>query len=271
MTLPIAPFAAALVCLASFSAAASGIVLTAEEKGDSGAGPVTIQSEGELLRLDLARGGAMIWRGDREVLWHVDAKERGYTEITKNGMQAMTAQMGAAMAQMRQQMASMPEAQRKQIEQMLAQSGGVAGMPGAPRQVTYRKIASGKKVGAWRCDDWEKLVDGKRTQELCLAKLGDLGLKRADLKPMQDMAAFAREIAGPMVRNIASTELDPDALAKAAGQDVYPVRVVTLSDAGGHEFVLKSVERRTVAPATFEIPPGYAKRDMGMPDGRRAR
>jgi hypothetical protein len=56
-------------------------------------------------------------------------------------------------------------------------------------------------------------------------------------------------------------------MSAAIGHDVLPVRWVSFGNGERKgETVVKSIERTTLPPDTFEVPAGYTKREMpGMP------
>jgi hypothetical protein len=247
--------------LVAAAPAAAGVVLVSEHRGAGAPGEVEVMIEGDRLRMELPRG-TMIWRGDRGVVWQVDPKNRRYFEISRETARGMAAQLDGAVTMLRRQMAKMPEQQRRQMEELMETR---APAPETRAETAYRKVASGVEVGPWRCDRWEKLVDGRKQQELCLAPLAALRLSRADLAPMREVAALAREMVDRLGTELAAQQIDPDALAAAAGEEVYPVRVVSFGERGTYEFELRAVERRALAPALFEPPAGYEKASLPAP------
>src|SRR5580700_10156389 len=77
----------------------------------------------------------VIFRGDLNRLWSIDAQKRTYTEMTAETMQQMagqmagaSAQLAAAMAQMQAQLSKLPPEQRAQMEAMMAGRGGFGGL-----------------------------------------------------------------------------------------------------------------------------------------------
>src|ERR1700735_5533732 len=87
----------------------------------------------------------VIFRGDLQRMWMIDGPGHQYREITPGSMQAM---QDSAHAAMDQRLANLPEAQRKQVEAMMAQKGG-GGMraPATPSlPPSYRKLGETKTI-----------------------------------------------------------------------------------------------------------------------------
>jgi Domain of unknown function (DUF4412) len=253
----VATFVAALAA----SPAWAGVTLVWDHVDEDGQrGEVRTHLDPERLRME-SDEGALIYRADRKVAWFVDDQERSYTEMTAEQGRAAQRALQDMQAQMRQQMSSLPEAQRRQMEEMLARQGG-PGAASAPKS-TYRKVASDKTVGSWRCDEWEELVGGRRESLFCWARLGALGLAATDLKPLLSLqkesgvAEFGRALGAAS---------DYDEVTKAVGYEGLPLRAVQYSEGKeAGETVLKRIERGTLPATLFEIPAGYKKESMGLP------
>jgi uncharacterized protein YneF (UPF0154 family) len=250
----------ASVVLATAPSRADVFVTMTESRGNGQPDrEVFLYLEPDRVRLAVP-GGGVIYRDDQKLLWAIDDNERSYFEVTPAMRQGMTDMMRA----MQDQLRNMPEAQRKQLEQMLGQQGVQlpSGQQGnAP--VTYTKTAPGKTVGSWRCDEYEQRVGGKKTAELCLAGLADLGLRPDDVRALNALYAesqFAMQVTGR------AEAFDMKRMAEAAGRDVLPIRAVIYDDNGQKrsETAVKSLRRAVIAPEYFEVPQGYTKRDMPM-------
>ena len=176
--------ATGLLAVLSAPGAHAATVITSMLGGPQGSMTQTMSLDGDNLKM--ARpGGAMLYRGDEDKVFEVDDERHAYMEMSSEGMAKVKAKMDAAMAQMRQQMAAMPEAQRKAMEAAIA-ARGMPGMgdPSAPPPViSYQKGGAMRKVGKWDCQPYTLLSDGQPRADLCIAKLSDLGLTRDDLKP----------------------------------------------------------------------------------------
>lgn len=249
---------ALVLSLLSAAPALAGVIMTVQEEGK--ATEERIFLEGDRARMT-AEGGVVIFRADRKVMWMLDDGDRSYVEVTPESAKRMNDALGGMRRQMDEMLKSMPPEQRRMMEQQMGQMA----KPAAPAAVksTYRKTGRSATVGKWRCEEVEHLLDGKKDEDICAARLGDLGLGRADVAVMYELEKFMTSMIGTAFNSgKGSGEWEFEALAKALGYDAMPVR---WRDAGGTTTVLKSVERAAVPAGSFDLPRGYRKQDMEMP------
>ena len=255
-----------LVSLVAAGPVSAGVVITMEQAGGLEGGTRQQQVFVEPGRLKLPQGkGGIIYRADQEKAYNYDDERKTYTEMSRESLGQMRQQMDAALAQVRQQMANMPPDQRKMVEEMLAKQGaGAMGQPGVPT-VTFEKSGGRQTVGKWSCEGYARLENGRKTQDLCIARIADVGLTSDDLKAFTSMSAMLKSGLG----RDQGTTMDFDAMSKAIGFEGVPVRsVIYLPNGRQHESTMKSVERRSLPPATFELPVGYTRQEMPRPPGR---
>ena len=251
----------------SAGGAGAATVITMSQGGDAAdAKTQTMYLESDRLRMASATGG-LIYRGDMNKAFVIDDKRHSYIEMSPESMQKLSARMNDAMAKMQQQMAAMPEAQRKQMEAMMASRGmpGMGKAPAGPPQITYKKTGDAKKVGSWNCVPYTMMMDGDPETNMCIAKLSDVGLTRDDLKPFlglsilmgKSMPQMGRQNASPM----AGTDLDT--MTKAIGFEGFPVQTTPAGGPGGYISTVQSVEHKDAPAGAFDLPAGYTKREMG--------
>jgi hypothetical protein len=172
--------------------------------------------------------------------------------------------MDQAMAQMKEKLAAVPEAQRKQVEAMMASHLGL-GAATAPPQVAYEKAGDSRTVGDWSCAPYQVVVGGKASSEVCIAKLSDLGLSRDDLTVFASFGAFMAKMTAAMgVLRSPMSSIDYDSMTKAIGFDGFPVQTTAKLGDGGRQIVvtLKSIQRQDAPADAFDIPAGYTKIDF---------
>ena len=104
---------AAIVLTAAAAGAADGILI--KQKSTSGGGAVTtnqIQLEKTRMRAEVdmpnGRKQTMIFDGTAQVMRMIDDEAKTYSEMTKADIEGMSGQMSGAMAQMQEQMKTMP-------------------------------------------------------------------------------------------------------------------------------------------------------------------
>jgi hypothetical protein len=141
----------------------------------------------------------------------------------------------------------------------------------APKPISYEQAGTAKKVGQWTCTPYRVKGDAPNREELCVARMTEVGLKRDDLKALESLSTFMRQMvaAGPAAARPAA--LDIEGLSKEVGYDAVPVQMSQLADDGKVEFqtTVQKVEHKSIAADMFEIPAGYTKQAMPRMPGAR--
>ena len=149
------PFAVMLCVLGGVAQAADGVLLVTKTT-TTGSEPRTNQVQIESKRMRAESTGAtgekmiVLFDGTKQVMRLIDNEKKTYTEMTKEDVDAIGGQMSAMMAQMEQQLKSLPPEQRAQVEAMMKGRGMGAGAAVAPK-VQYKKVGT-DTVGKWTCD-----------------------------------------------------------------------------------------------------------------------
>jgi hypothetical protein len=104
--------------------------------------------------------------------------------------------------------------------------------------------------------------DGKLVADLCIAKADAVGLTADDLAALHNLAAtMVKSLPEGITRNAAVTDFDEQ--TKQIGFAGIPVEIALhLNGAALSTTIVKSVDHATIAPDTFVIPAGYAKKNM---------
>jgi hypothetical protein len=260
-----ARIAGALFVLGFGGAASAATVIALDEAvNDAAAQPRTMVLDTDRMRMSFATSD-IIFRGDLGKVWILLSKDHSYIELTAAGMAEMSARMDQAMAKMKEKLALVPDAQRKQIEAMMASRMG-QGAPSAAPQVAYEKAGDSRTVGDWSCEPYRIVVAGKASSEVCVAKLSDLGLSRDDLAAFTAFGAFMAKMTaaiGAMRSPMAA--LNFDSMTKAIGFEGFPVQSVSKFGDGGRQVVvtLKSIQHQDPPAGAFDLPAGYTKHEFG--------
>jgi hypothetical protein len=254
--------AAALAWMAATSAAA-GVVFELETRGADGGGAPGISHiyvQGQRLRMDRPPQDqegfdAVLFDADRGEMTILDSGQKRYTVIDEAARDRMAARMASAMQQYRDMLASVPEAQRKMMEQMMP-----AAVPRPRPAPEVRRTGRQADHGGYPCAEYEVLQEGVRTQELWVtgwdgipgsAGAAEVFRKMADFfSSVRDAMAGAGPMGGPEPGTL-------DALMKEV--DGYPV-VARVFDDGGRmveETRLRAVREEDLAPSLFEPPADY--------------
>ena len=222
---------------------------------------VTIYLDGNKMRIDMS-GAGVIFRADRKVMYMLSPQNKQYSEITEASMRRMRQQLNQAMERMRQQMAAIPPARRKMMEQMMKNQGGA---PAKKPKVTYRAGQRGLRVGKWRCDVFTGFKQGKKVSENCIARLGQLGLKKRDLSVLDQFTKMMKSMAmGQEDDDDDGMSLSPDAIRAIAGFSGFPVQTLVFEKSGKTvKTVLQRIEQKSIPASVFQVPKGYTKTSMG--------
>ena len=259
--------------LFSLPVSRAGVVLQFEHESPGDAAPASSSAwiDADRLRMDLS-GSTLIFRGDKQVLWVVDAKKGSYTELTKETMEQTGKQLSEAMAQMQEQMKDLPPDQRAMMEQMMGKLPGAAGGGGAKLEPVRTFVKNGKNaaINGFACTGYDGLRDGKKYQELSLTDWKNLPVKREDIKVFESLAEFFKALTGPfaaMTDNLSSGFMQkygegPNAIPG------FPIRTVTEGMKGQVTEEVKKIERLGIDPSRFELPAGLKKQSLELPKGK---
>lgn len=180
-----------LICLPLASFAGHVFVLEVTEVGkDPQQMEIAVQDGNLKMQLpaspEAPRGGSMIYAGDTDTLFLVDAARRSYVQLDTDRIAAITAAL-------EQQLAAMPPQQQAMMRQMM---GGSFTMP----SVTIEESGEKKKIdgiaarlvrilvdGEKKSEDWVagySEVSGSEELATTMSKMGDLFIKFLEAMPM---------------------------------------------------------------------------------------
>ena len=249
--------AAALIA-APVAGAYADVTIVSETTGADGvASPRTMYLTADRIKVDMPKV-ALIFEIAAGKMVNVMKEKKQYMEID---VKALGARINEATAMMKERLDSLPEAQRKLVETMMAKRGG---LPGAQKAVatTYEKTGEIKTIGAWPCDMFHLKRDGKLVADLCIAKADAVGLTADDLAALHNLAAtMVKSLPEGVTRN--GAVMDFDEQSKQIGFAGIPVEIALhLNGEALSTTVVKSVDHAAIAPDTFAIPASYAKKNM---------
>jgi hypothetical protein len=247
----------AVLCAATMGAMAAqaGVVIVNTE---TQTGQAAVQNKTYLdkdrVRIELKGQSAdqmFIFRQDKGVFWFVDNSAKTYTEMTKADLDNML----NAVKQMETNLQMIPAEQRAEI--MKSMQGQI---PFAVPRPTYTKAASGEKAGQWTCDKYEGTLDGKKYEDVWTTDLKKLGLAAEDFTVLQEMGKFFEGFA----KNAGNFfKVGSDEWAQGGGYAGVPVKTIMYTDGkAASTREIKEIKRQDLAVALFELPTGYAKKEM---------
>ena len=262
--------AAGVILLLWFTATVRAGVVIQQEGGEAGSDKpkqkVTLYIESGKIRVDGQESGqkkyAMIFDGDKQVMWILSPDEGTYQEMTAAQVQQMGDQMGQMMRQMEAQLAQMPPDQRQMVEGMMRQQMGGGGA--APPAVIVQEKGSGEKVGPYTTTHYQILSNGQLNQEVWAASADQVHLQESDFKAFQGLAKFFE----PLRRNAPKGSWTIPDIQQIKG---LPVRTIMYEgQKPSYEWSVTNVEQRSIESSQFTLPPNLKKAEpMGMGPGMR--
>jgi hypothetical protein len=250
---------AALCVLSGPLEAADGVLIV--EKTISGGAAQThqFQIERNRMRAEIGGGGAasrvIIFDGAKQVMWIVDADKKTYNEMTKADADRLGAQMQDAMAQVQAQLASLPPAQRAQIEALM-RGRGMPGAGAAAPKIEYRKAGT-DTAGKWPCEKYEGFQNNQKTAEVCTADPAALGFAPADFDVSRQLGEFFKRL---MPQNADQMFT----IGRTEDQGYVGVPVRRKFTVAGRETTteITDITRQAFADALFAVPAGFTKEDF---------
>jgi hypothetical protein len=257
----------AIVLLSAASSPAfAGVVITSSNTNFTSqeTSPISAFVEADRLKI-VTPQNTVIFRGDLMRTWVIATAGRTYVEITPEIVSAFATRIAAAQTpgspeqiRLQERLAKLPPQQRAIAEQQLrGLNGGAAAQP-----ASYAKTGMTKAVSSWRCEVYDKTVDGQKQEELCIAPLPALGLTDADFRALDLFSAFMGPIATSPIAPRADY-LNWAVMNKAIGFSGIPLEATLLS--GGRpalQDTMQKVERTNIQAAEFDLPPGLTKREL---------
>jgi hypothetical protein len=209
-----------------------------------------------LKMVEADAGRFMILRLDKELMVIGDPKEKSYYQMTFAEMEQMMKGVDAAMSQqmeaMKEQLAQLPEEQRKMAEEMMGSR-----MKKAPT-VEVTKTEETSTISGYACTKYLVKHDGEHASTVWATKdvTGFETMK-------EDMEEFGRRMKA-MTKNLGSK--DPSGILE--GVEGFPVQTETKD---GWKTVVTKVEQASTPAAEYEVPSDYKKEEMpgmsNMPEG----
>jgi hypothetical protein len=198
-----------------------------------------------------------IYDAAENVIYHVEHDSKSYMRIDQATLDQVGTRMNDAMQQMREQMAQMPEAQRKQVEQMMQSMGGDA------HQVEWTVKDTGDKetLAGHGCRRYELLADGEKQSDVWAAPWKDAGLPKESFEVLRKFSTFFQNMASANPLFARAMKSQGGALQGLDRIEGFPVRVVDYDDGKvSTETTTKSYEEKKVDPSMYQVPAGYTRK-----------
>ena len=251
--------AAALSLPAAPLFAAEGVLIV--QKVTTGTKTTTSQVQIEKDRMRAEMNGAngekqaIVFDGQKQVMTTINYDGKTYTEMTKADVDQMGAQVSDAMAQMQEQMAKIPPAQRAQMAAMMGRLGGA--MATQIPKTEYRPAGS-DKVGKWTCAKYEGFQNSEKVAEVCTVDPQALGFALSDFEITKQMAEFFKKLVPQ-----GADRMFAIGTPETAGFSGLPVRRIEYSKGQVTSTTeLSEVSRQNFPASSYAVPAGFQKQDM---------
>lgn len=235
-------FISLVILLGTLSTAQAGIVIVSQQILSM---PTAMQQTGRVyidkdrMRIETSGGIAdqiMIVRQDKGVMWIINPKAKTYTEMSKGDFHKVTDSLKGPPAN---------QARKSHFE---------------IQPTTYKKIASGEKIGSWTCDKYEGSVQGQKNQDIWTTPPASMGLDAGDVQNMKNLGDFFKDMGR------SSSNTSPFDIGSQDSPDHYsgiPIKSIFYSH--GQQRIqneVREVNKQGIDPALFELPSGAQKQTM---------
>lgn len=256
----------AALAIALAAAAHADVVMVMETKNMTSDTP-TVATQEMILTADklsghIRSGGQeqqMIYRGDKKLLWMIDAANKSYMELTEANLVSMGEQVNATM---KERLAQLPEDQRAEAEAMLKTRLG----EGAKASVIDAKNTGEKKtVEGHACVKWDLFRDGQKSGEAWVAPRSEFKVAPADFAVFGSLVQFFDNVRKSMPM---ASALWRNGDTFAMFQKIDGIPVVTRRMEGDKlmgETILKSLVHKPAAATEFALPSGLTAQTIGGP------
>jgi len=191
---------------------------------------------------------------------YIDDREKSYIVMDEAMLDEVSAKMSEAMQQMEAQLASMPPEQRAMVEKMM--QGQMQGMTAQQAPASPAPRVEVKGSGEWKsykCRQYAVFEGAEKVQDLCAAKLDEVGGADEVFEAFRNMAAYITKMAESMPMG-SGGRINPGELMDEI--DGFPVHTIDYENgAVTRESSLDSVTEQDLDEGLFAAPEGYRRRD----------
>jgi hypothetical protein len=219
--------------------------------------------DGSRIRMEFAdtrvpeRVATVIFRGDRDLYWALDAETRSYVQIDREEVVELGRRVARAREEMSARLAELPPDQRATVEQMLADM-----QPAEPARGEEKIVATqvrGKRDGL-PTRLHRMMIDSEMVGEIWTVDWDHVDAGRLDFRAFKKLAEFQRQLLSSLGES-AGSAFGGEPFEVFDQLDGYPLRVRRLSDGVMEAETRFALPRRVPAqPGRYEPPEGYVRR-----------
>ncbi|EMR03807.1 hypothetical protein [Cesiribacter andamanensis] len=215
---------------------------------------IYLSSEKVLLAVE-GEQTALLFDAKKETLYLLDHKKKEFTRLSQGELENISKQIGLATAELQQQVKSLPAAQRRLLEQQLADA------PVELQELAYTQKAAEIAVKHWTSSKWAGTASGRLRHELFMAPYAELEVDKKDLEALLRLSAYVQQHQFQLGRSL------PAAMIQLAGnhplqQAGLPVKSIAYDPEGKPLFTctLESIEAIEMPAGSWDIPQGYKEK-----------
>ncbi len=205
-----------------------------------------LDDQGKVRDFTLFRDGA---------IWDVDPQKHTFRKFDKN---VVAAEQDAMNDRMKAMMQNMPPERRAMVEQRMK------AMQGESHDYDVTNSGRSEHVGAYTCQIWQSVRDGKPVTEYCVVPKGSLagGDELATATHNASLIAASMASAAPQMARAVSP------VYKIYGKlDGFPVMTRQISAGQAREeTIVTGIEKKALPTDQFAIPKGFTEATIGKSD-----
>ncbi len=251
------------------SSAFGGYVYQFQNSGQS-AGNVSLIVEGDKIRVTSTaeQGSDMIFDASTSTMTILEHECKRYLMLDKATVETLAKQIEDAMAEMEKQLASMPPAQRKMMENMM--KGKMQDMGASLPTITFKRTGVSDTKLNYNVEKVFILKDGVEASELWVADWDDVEGSAELMKSLKAMSEVFNDMMKALSKGPMASMIGHNATSNWYGQiegiGGMPIVSAELNASGKvkSQTTLTSVQEKEIEANAFEIPEGYKKQKMKM-------
>jgi hypothetical protein len=216
-------------------------------------------------------GTEMIYDGDSQTMYLLHTREKTYTVMTPAKMQA---QVGAAQAQIKSHMASMPPAQREQMKAAMEKmdpearqrmeammNGGAAPAPAAEEKPRFEKTGKRQTVAGFSCDGYRQFRGNKLESQGCTIPWSSSAVAKEDMGALLKMQEFMKQGGMGWMGN-------GNSFAQLQELHGFPGEWSRVGEDGAeaNKMTLTSIKHGSISADQFKVPAGYTEKELSHGD-----
>jgi hypothetical protein len=219
---------------------------------------IVIMTETEMLIENNTTEGrvTMFYNAEIDNITVVNHTNKQYMKFSKKKLESLKKQITGYMDQVKQQLANLPDAQRKQMEKMMEQQmGGIS-----TTEYTVSKTGNSENINGWSTTKYELKADGSKNSEIWATDFNQLDINENDFNIMKKFSEFT----ATMLDAIPNTQKDPFSAIYDEFKGL-PVRTVNIKTNSVSE--LSRVEQYG-DEIDLVIPSDYTEQSLDLPNRR---